>query len=86
MVAFFLGARMDTAIFLNKLDSQSREKLFSMQAGPDKQALYLLNLYESDAPQLAKDCRDFCQDLQDEDGTEYWREVCACIARLMVKH
>lgn len=86
MVALSLEAKMDTEIFTGRIDRETYQKLFSMQAGPDKQALYLLNLYETDALKLAEDCRDILIEMEDHETAEYWREVCACIKRLTIKH
>lgn len=77
---------MNTAIFLNRLNRQQREKLFSMQAGPDEQAHYIFNLYGSEAFQLAEDCRDIFLEMKDQEGEKYWSEVCSCMKALMTRH
>lgn len=77
---------MDTAIFLNRLDRQQREKLFSMKAGPDEQALYIYNLYGKEAFQLAEDCRNIFLEMKDQEGEDYWSQVCACMKTLMIRH
>lgn len=77
---------MDADIFAGRIDRKTFKKIISMQAGPDKQAHYLFNLYETDALKLAEDCRDILIEMEDHETAEYWREVCACIEHLTVKH
>ncbi|QQG36804.1 MAG: hypothetical protein HYS17_03270 [Micavibrio aeruginosavorus] len=77
---------MNTAIFLNRLDQQQREKLFAMQAEPDEQALYIYNLYGSDAFQLAEDCRDIFLEMKDQESGDYWSQVYACMKALTIRH
>lgn len=77
---------MNPAIFLNHLNRQQREKIFSMQTGADEQALYLYNLYGMEAFQLAEDCRDIFLEMKDRESGDYWSEVCSCIKALMIRH
>jgi len=68
------------------LDHDQFKSILSMRKGPQAEALYLIEQYQYEAPQLAEDCRDILIEMEDHETAEYWREVCACIKRLTIKH
>jgi hypothetical protein len=62
------------------------QTILSMEKKPEAEARYLVDLYQNEAPQLAKDCETIFLDAGDKKAGDYWSRVCACIKPLMTKH
>lgn len=58
--------------------------IISMQKAPADEALYLFDLYELEALEIAEGCWAAFEDGSRE--SKYWKTVCDCLKPLMTKH